>query len=109
MRPKPDEPKAYSIRKFRLTMAARIDQGEVVAVTRNNKRVGWYVPDGKPFPVSEHEIEPKDEALPDDGPIVIATVTASDGPRFNALWTSSIRLSLPELFDDDQSQLPGGR
>lgn len=36
----PDEPKACSIRKFRATMAARIDQGEIVAVTRNNKRVG---------------------------------------------------------------------
>jgi hypothetical protein len=101
--PASDEPKAYSIRKFRATMAARIDQGEIVPVMRNNKRVGWYVPDGKPFPVPEDEIEPEDEfeRLPDDdGPIVLTTVTASDGPRWRTLWTSS-RLTLPEMFDSD--------
>jgi hypothetical protein len=94
----PDEPKAYSIRRFRATMAAKIDAGKVVAVTRNNKQVGWWVPIDQPFPVSEDEIEPEDDPLPDnDGPIVIATVTADAGPRWHTLWSSG-HLTLPEMF-----------
>lgn len=103
MRPAPEEPKAYSIRKFRATMAARIDQGEVVAVTRNGRKVGYYVPVDKPFPVKDEEAEPEDEyeRLPDDdGPIVIATVTADAGSRWHTLWTSGC-MTLAEMFQAD--------
>jgi antitoxin (DNA-binding transcriptional repressor) of toxin-antitoxin stability system len=97
-----DEPPSYSIRKFRSTMAARIDQGEVMAVTRRGERVGYYVPVDKPFPAEPGEIEREDAADNDDTAIVIATVTASDGPNFNVLRSTTMRLSLPELLGEDQ-------
>jgi antitoxin (DNA-binding transcriptional repressor) of toxin-antitoxin stability system len=79
-------------------MAHRIDQGEVVTITRRGVPIGHYVPIDKPFPVSQDEIEPEDDPLPDnDGPIVLGTVTADDGPRWHTLWTSS-HLGLQEFL-----------
>jgi hypothetical protein len=79
-------------------MAHRIDQREVVTITRRGIPIGHYVPIDQPFPISEDEIEPEDDPLPDnDGPIVIATVTADAGPRWHTLWSSG-HLTLPEMF-----------
>jgi hypothetical protein len=80
-------------------MAPRIDQAEVVAITENGRRVGWWVPDGKPSRL-EVEIEPDDE-LEDDGgsEVVLTTVTESDGPRWHTLWTSS-HLGLQEFLGE---------
>jgi antitoxin (DNA-binding transcriptional repressor) of toxin-antitoxin stability system len=80
-------------------MAHRLDQGEVVRITRRGVPIGHYVPITQPFPAAPSEIEPDDP--PDEvGPIVLAMVTASDGPRINVSWSSSARLSLPELLGD---------
>jgi hypothetical protein len=71
-------------------MAHRLDQGKVVRITRRGVPIGHYVPINQPVPIEPDEIEPEDEALPDDdGSIVLATVTADAGPRWHTLWTSS--------------------
>jgi hypothetical protein len=86
----PDEPPTESIRSFRAHMAHRLDQGKVVRITRRGVPIGHYVPINQPVPIEPDEIEPEDEALPDDdGSIVLATVTADAGPRWHTLWTSS--------------------
>jgi len=92
-------------------MAHRIDQREVVAITRNGKKVGYYVPVDKPFPAEPGEIEPEDP--PDEsGPIIIGRVGPSDGPSVSVRWSSSGRLSLPELWgtvtDGARPTLAGG-
>jgi antitoxin (DNA-binding transcriptional repressor) of toxin-antitoxin stability system len=81
-------------------MAHRIDQGEVVTITRRGVPIGHYVPIDKPVPV-----EPDDESdydpLPDDDgtDVVLARITADAGPRWHTLWTSS-HLGLQEVLGE---------
>ena len=93
-----NEPPRFSIRHFRASMARRVDDGQVVAITKHNRLVGYYVPADATVPHNDvGPAEPQDDD--EGGPIVIGQVTASD-PRWHELWRTA-KLRLPQLFEDD--------